>query len=331
LGFDNLPIQYHRAFAFSLETCTTVGYGLPGGQMSFFHNCPGLQATICFQMMLSMLFNASLLAVIFARLSRVESRALQFLFSDKACIRREDNGRFCFEFQVYDYDSKYPILGAQIQLYAVHSSRSRGYIPMRTVQPSDDLNPPLLTSIPSTIIHQIDAYSPLLPPQFRDKYNLVSSNGLQLREIDSYVSARDLVPCPVCGCNFGTYKRLKSHIMNSRIMEEEDEWPIKGTHQELTEEDIKKLTLTPEMYDKEFTKEAMQKFWDDSKIEVVAMVQGMDPITSGAFQAIHSYNRENIVFAKSFVPVWTDGNRVNLGQFHETRDGNRRSSFICTK
>ena len=45
------PIEFYGAFAFALETTTTVGYGLPGGGNGFFENCPGKSALVfCFIM-----------------------------------------------------------------------------------------------------------------------------------------------------------------------------------------------------------------------------------------------------------------------------------------
>ena len=55
LGRVGKPISFHGAFAFALETATTVGYGLPNGTNGFFLNCPHLQITIYFQMMFSKL------------------------------------------------------------------------------------------------------------------------------------------------------------------------------------------------------------------------------------------------------------------------------------
>lgn len=40
LGKVPHPISFSGAFAFSLETTTTVGYGIPHGGNAFFENCP---------------------------------------------------------------------------------------------------------------------------------------------------------------------------------------------------------------------------------------------------------------------------------------------------
>ena len=40
LGKVPHPIKFAGAFAFSLETTTTVGYGIPNGGNAFFENCP---------------------------------------------------------------------------------------------------------------------------------------------------------------------------------------------------------------------------------------------------------------------------------------------------
>ena len=53
LGDGNSTIAFAPAFAFSLETCTTVGYGLPNGVNSFFEpECQHIQIAIYFQVRL---------------------------------------------------------------------------------------------------------------------------------------------------------------------------------------------------------------------------------------------------------------------------------------
>lgn len=116
LGKAGDPIRFPGAFAFSLETCTTVGYGLPSGNNAFFERCPGLQLVIYFQMVYSMLFNAFLLAFFFSRLARSETRAHQVLFSDKAIIEYRD-GKWLFHARIYDLDAAQPIVEAHLRVY----------------------------------------------------------------------------------------------------------------------------------------------------------------------------------------------------------------------
>ena len=71
---------------------------------------------------------------------------------------------------------------------------------MRLLQPNDDLGGMLFTSVPTTLTHHIDAYSPLTPPHLRDNNDtLVERHGLALREVDRMVENYGGIPCPVCG------------------------------------------------------------------------------------------------------------------------------------
>jgi hypothetical protein len=79
--------NFYSAFAFSLETATTVGYTLPPGTNFFFQHCPGVNITIYFQMLLSLFYNAFLLAFLFTRIARTELRATQVMFSNKAILK----------------------------------------------------------------------------------------------------------------------------------------------------------------------------------------------------------------------------------------------------
>ncbi|MEM1010007.1 MAG: hypothetical protein AAGJ35_13500, partial [Myxococcota bacterium] len=74
LGTPPEQIRFGAAFAFSLETSTTVGYGLPSSTNAFFENCPALQLVIYLQMCGAMMFNAFLFAFFFARLGKCDAR-----------------------------------------------------------------------------------------------------------------------------------------------------------------------------------------------------------------------------------------------------------------
>ena len=80
------PMAFGAAFAFSVETCTTVGYGLPSGTNAFFEGCQGLQFLIYAQMVWSMMFNAFLFAFLYNRLGRSESRGAQVVSSNNAIV-----------------------------------------------------------------------------------------------------------------------------------------------------------------------------------------------------------------------------------------------------
>jgi hypothetical protein len=59
IGLRGNPASYFTAFAFSLETCTTLGYGLPNSVNAFFEYCPAFQLTVYLQMTMSMFFNGA--------------------------------------------------------------------------------------------------------------------------------------------------------------------------------------------------------------------------------------------------------------------------------
>ena len=336
---------------------------------------------IYFQMLISMFLNAFLLSFVFARLSRCESRAAQVLFSDKAILNREilPNGitRYNLSTQVFDADSKYPIVEAHVRLYAVrhgtmHSKAYRNMRhpmnmePMRISIPNDDLGAVLYTSIPTKAVHHIDYQSPLNPPSKRkfgpedgrvDDPNFVMSPcGLNLRENDSYTGGQDGLRCAICGETYGTVANLLQHIRYSQHLERHDDVPVQGSHQELDVDAIfrhrapyraarppkQKLDReegvgigsdnddksnneqdgssgqdkkgSGELDDIEKPSEASAPWYEEyrsylkeANIEIICVVEAIDPIMSGTFQAIQSYTLDDIVFDAEFAPcVLTD-------------------------
>ena len=312
---DGSTLDFHTAFAFSVETSTTVGYGLPGGSSAFFQDCSGIQVTIFFQMVFSMVFNATLLAFIFARLGRCETRGHQVLFTSKAVVRKDESGRMLFEVKVFDSDSMHPIVEAHVRMYAVHCGTDRNYIPLRILRPDDELGGMLITSIPTRITHHIDAFSPLMPLSLKKAHNVIDDHGLIMREVDSYTGSSDVFVCPVCGESYATPERLLKHIKYYAMTEEHDDVPVKGSHQELSKKQIKKLTERPKVsYDDVF------KYWNETNMEVVVVVEGIDPLISGTFQALQSYQKEDVEYGSKFVPAFTINNEVDLELFHRTEN-----------
>jgi hypothetical protein len=319
LGSKGDPIDFNGAFAFSLETCTTVGYGLPGGGDAFFSNCPGLQLTIYFQMVCSMLFNAFLFAFFFARLARAEQRGHQVLFSNKAIVEYR-NGKWLFHARIYDLDASQPVVEAHVRMYALSWKMYEQQIElqphllhtMRLLQPDDELGSFLFTSVPATVSHHIDVYSPLAPAHLRDNHNVVQKNGLALREVDRMVENSGGIPCPICGETFGTFQNLERHIEYSKLLESNDNIPIEGSHQDSNR-------IKP-AHTKQFepSEEELKQCLEDK--EIMCVLEGIEPLVSGTFQALQSYKLDDIVFHGRYAPCMShrDGKiSVDLERFHE--------------
>ncbi|KAL7534990.1 hypothetical protein ACHAWF_005017 [Thalassiosira exigua] len=360
LGKEQDPIHFYGAFAFSLETTTTVGYGLPNGGNGFFDNCPELQVVIYFQMLLSMFFNAFLLSFIFVRISRSEKRAAQVIFSNKATLNREilPNGikQYMLSARLYDIDSRFPVVEAHVRFYAVkhrsmHADKNRGTLypikmePMRVSMPNDDLGAVLHMSVPTRATHHIDFYSPLNPPSKRKlgpedgrMHNpdyILDPCKMDLREHDCYTGNQDGLRCVVCGETYGTLANLKQHILYTQHTEKHDDVPVEGSHQELDVAalfkenapprripggtgrsgkekcDVSKDTRiqieepTPPWYDE------YRRYLEEANIEIICVMEGIDPIMSGTFQAVQSYTVDDIVFDREFAPcVMADRKRT---------------------
>jgi len=347
LGTKDKPIEFTPAFAFSLETCTTVGYGLPNSTNGFFETeCLGLQISIYFQMMWSMLFNAFLFSFVFARLARCESRGAQVLFSDKAIMEVRD-GKWMLHVRIYDVDSSQPVVEAHVRMYCVswrdYERQARDLVQphllhtMRLLQPNDELGAPLFTSIPANVTHSIDAFSPLAPMRMRNSVKYLPHSGLPLREADQFCGNRDGVLCPVCGETFGTMDSLKRHVQYQQLCEQNEGFPLIGSHRDrtlvkpnlfkpflLTESDIreqlrdKEIMVIVEGIERKCLSQIMssnsQYFYivSDSHTNPIAMV-------SGTFQALQSYKLNDIIFGGRFQPCMSQANGkiyVDVDKFH---------------
>lgn len=326
LGKAGEPILFSAAFAFSLETCTTVGYGLPNSVNSFFEaSCSGLQTAIYFQMVWSMIFNAFLFAFLFARLARCESRGAQVMFANKAIVENRD-GKWFIHVRVYDMDSSQPVVEATVRMYCVswrdykkqhtrHMTQPHLLHEMRILNPDDNLGAQMFTSIPANVTHQIDCFSPLAPPKLRRNAGQQAiygnGRGLNLREVDQDVGGRGC-PCPVCGQTFASQDLLQKHIKYQSLVEAlNGKIPIEGSHRDtsLTTQASKKPTVV--------TETQLRNHLQDKEIMVV--VEGIEPMVSGTFQALQSYKLEDITFGGRYAPCMSQkGGKifVDIDNFH---------------
>ncbi|KAG7373247.1 inward rectifier potassium channel [Nitzschia inconspicua] len=289
LGAANDPIGFAGAFAFSLETCTTVGYTLPNGTNAFFEPmCSGLQVIIFVQMVWSMVFNAFLILFLYNRVGRSETRGTQIVYSNKALVSLV-NGQVRFQVRLFDCDAKHPVVEAHVRLYCVMKHRPVPR-PLRLLQPNDELGGTQFLSFPTVVCHNIDMYSLLHPPH---ETMLVKPNGLVLRQVDGNSAYRDDVCCPICGQSFGTFERWAHHVMVQQIIEEENEYPIVGTHRGL---DLSKLEAKAGVAKPITDLEQLKEHFRRNVSEILCVVEGINPMQSGTFQALQSYRFEDMVW-----------------------------------
>jgi hypothetical protein len=325
------PLTFEAAFAFSLQTCTTVGYTLPGGTNAFFENCPELQTVIYFQMLISMMSNAFLFAFMFARLGKSESRAIQVLFSKKCVVRITERGTVVWQVRVYDVDAGHSIVEAHVRLYALLNHKDLDGHPqlvrLRIESPNDDLGGMLFLSIPSLVTHEVDCHSPLHAGRDHGeeaRFRL-PSGGLDLREVDSRTGMREEIMCPVCGEDYGDFRRLRSHVRYQQLVETKDDYPVEGAHRELELEEIPTCTKRPSLEELKVTLPLQ---------ELICVVEGICPLTSGTFQALQSYMPEDFEWGARFVPCLTSTTAlsstfVDLELFHQVEPAdNGPASFV---
>ena len=298
-------LSFGGFFAFSLQTCTTVGYGLPGSTQAFFQNCSAIQFIVYCQMMFSMMFNAFLFAFVFNRMAKSESRASQVIMSGTCCIHKNEDDKWIMETRVHDTDAKYSIVEAHVRIYA--RTNTNELIRLRTISPNDDTGAMLHLSWPSLVRHEIDSYSALHPPVW-NKHRLPGS-GLLLREVDSRTGNIDQLVCPICSESYGDMNRLKAHVKFNQLIEATNCYPIEGSHQSLDLKDFhspKPPTL--------------QEMKDSFPEEILLIVEGIDPLMSGSFQALQSYKFEDVSWGSQFGNCIATGNNhtvtVDLKKFH---------------
>jgi len=223
-------VSFQTAFAFSLITASTIGYGFPSSSQPFFSTCVSLVMVVYFQVLVSLCLNALIVGLTIQRLGRADSRSHQVVFSDKACIRAI-HGHFYFMFQVYDLDRKHPVVEAHVRTYSVfhetdgvHTAHFQTRY-MRLQNPNDELGGVLFLSVPCTVVHCIDQWSPLMPDSAvretwenaNDDFVHNASNryvfpGIVLREADAECGDRTGTSCPICGETFPTDHHLLRHI-----------------------------------------------------------------------------------------------------------------------
>lgn len=242
LGVDG-PVTFQAAFAFAVETQTTVGYGMPAQSSAYFEGCPTLPLVVFFHSLIFWLMNAVLIGGTLARLARANLRAINMVFSNKACI---NTARSELTFQVCElsYWRSHPAVEAKIRVYAaLWNGEAFHFRTLALAHPPDDR---LFMPVPCIVTHIIDDDSPLQPPPL---------NGEP-------------------GRGPGAGGRSEAHLRD-RLRH----------------------------------------------VEIIVLVEAIDPQTNATYQARHSYTHVDIVFNHDFQAcVRVDGGRpcFDMRRFHET-------------
>lgn len=263
------------------------------------------------------MFNAFLFAFFYSRLAKCDARGAQVVLSNKAIVSFV-NDQLRFQVRVYDIDAASPVIEAHVRLYVVTKNRPVPR-PLRIIQPDDEFGAMLFLSLPSVVAHHVDLYSILHPPHDTP----VETGGVLLRQADSVNCSREEFICPVCGESYGTYARWVKHVRYQRVVEEKDEYPVEGTHLELTPESFEPKEAP--MFQPTGNIEELKEYFQHEIAEIICVVEAIEPISSGTFSALHSYRFEDVVFhpGATFRPcieaVKTENDeylRVDLDRFH---------------
>jgi Inward rectifier potassium channel transmembrane domain len=306
LSTESYQLAFGGFFAFSLQTSTTVGYTLPSTTQAFFQNCPWIQFVIYAQMTFSMLFNAFLMAFVVSKISKAENRSSQVIMSNTCCIRTEgmtnnnnnnNKKKWILEVRIYDTDVKYPIVESHVRLYA-RTKSTHELIPLRLVSPTDETGAMMFLGVPCIVRHEIDVYSALHPSSSSSsspktnhphhKYRLPGS-GLYLREADSRSGNIQQIVCPICGESYCDMDRLRTHVQLVQLIEETSGYPLEGSHRSL---------VLDELIDADVP--SVQQMKASFPEEILVVMEGIDPLTSGTFQGLHSYTMDDVSWGGRF-------------------------------
>jgi hypothetical protein len=223
------------------------------------------------------------------------------------------------EIRVFDADAAHPICEAHVRIYASILGESQHLQVCRLLRPDDSQNGFLFTSVPYSIIHEIDFFSPLTPSNARKLQKehgqwLIGWNGLERRESDARNQTSYGWICPVCATTCGEMGRLIQHIKYMKLQDKFSNVPKEHSHERISD---KLLDLSLEYGLESLDVTSLKRHLEN--IEIICVVEGIDPITSGTFQALQSYTIDDLVFGGSFMPcVRLDKDEivVDLDKFH---------------
>mmetsp|Transcript_87382 Transcript_87382/g.242373 ORF Transcript_87382/g.242373 Transcript_87382/m.242373 type:complete len:444 (-) Transcript_87382:198-1529(-) len=245
-----------RSLYLAIETIETIGYGV---QDPYFNGCRAGVFVLGAAALWESLLNALVFSLVYARVSRAQVRATSVCFSEKAVVCQIDSQCY-FMFQVCDF-RKHQLCEAHVRLYCVQHSETAGGVTfqtraMRLQHPDDELGGMLLLALPQLVVHRIDPWSPLCPPQLRGCAGGSSAS--------CYLSFPE-IPQRACDAENGQRE------------------PGPGTSR----------PPAPSL-------EQVAKHLAAAEMEVLCLVEGVEPATSGTLQARCSYTNDDVVYDAPF-------------------------------
>lgn len=206
--------------------------------------------------------------------------------------------------------------------------------PMRLEQPDDNLGAMMILALPALVVHRVDSWSPLRGVGAREGNAQADNYKGSFKRFESLVAAQrmsdcdsganDSVWCEVCGESYARLELLHLHVKHCARAGTND-----TAHEQLLERLPKQLTAAE-------IRENIQASLDSGGIEIVCILEGVDPTTSSSVQARHSYTAEDIVWDHDFADCvcgaeLPDGRRnvcIDFDRFHELVKPDHNSSCL---
>mmetsp|Transcript_22066 Transcript_22066/g.70468 ORF Transcript_22066/g.70468 Transcript_22066/m.70468 type:complete len:452 (+) Transcript_22066:412-1767(+) len=304
---------FKAAWAFSLETIMTIGYAFPGDQ-SYFDQCTVVVALVTAESILGVLCDALAVGLVYARFSRAQSRACTIVFSD-FCVMRRIRGKLVLMFQVAEM-RKHQLVEAHVRCYALarhacpDETRPLFYFStntMRLVQPDDELGGMLFMSLPSMIVHPVDAFSPLRP-----RGSGAFEHAQSAEAGGAAKPGQQLDEGEVRGVQSSAHDPSSAYEFPDVLQRDCD----------LANGNRERKSAPPPRPDPQEEEDAIRDYLEAHKVEIVAVVEGIDAVTSDTIQARHSYCPRDILWHHDFVPCTFEGASgeavLDFSQFHRT-------------
>jgi len=177
---DSLGIHTYRdAFHLSLETQQTIGFGVPD---PYFSNCTTVTPLLVTQTLCGLLLDMVALNVLYQRFSSPVGRSMSMAFS-KVAILREQDGHVNLVFRFCEI-RKQPLLDVYVRVYClqrmenpfVEGGEEIRLCPLEIEEPDGDAaEGRVLSTLPVTVVHLIDAESPLAPAEAKEEIDAAAA------------------------------------------------------------------------------------------------------------------------------------------------------------